>query len=148
MAEVRPDRVARFDALYNALSAARYACEIMDTDQLGLDLSTILFDVPSRDGTGTRPMSVTVLPDDGALDYADLVQAWISMGPAQDGDASRLADANVIAPIGHSAIQDGDVHHRHVWPIQAGQHVSPDMVDEWIKLMIFSADSVLAHARK
>ena len=147
VADPKPDRTARMTALFDALQRAGFEAERLDAAQLGVDMATILLTVPSADGTDTRAMTVTVLPDNGALEHADLVQGWIGMGPATEGDAARLATANVAAPLGHSAIQEGQIHHRHVWPVQAGQALSPDAVAEWISLLVFSADTVLADAR-
>jgi hypothetical protein len=125
------------------LEEGGYQCEVVDTGELGLDLSALVFAVPGPNGEGERTMSVTVLPDQGALEYCDLVQGWMVLGPATPDAARALAEANAVSPIGHIAIQDGEMHHRHIWPLPVGLHVTTEVLEEWLSLFLFSADTVL-----
>ena len=132
----------RMAALCAALEDAGFSCEILDAREAGLELSTIIVALPEEDGGEPRYLSVTVLPDDGAMEQFDLVQAWLSLGPAREGDGERLARANPVAPLGHGAIREGEIHYRHVWPVPFAQDISPDMLEEWLSLFVFSADTV------
>lgn len=144
MTEPAPDRAKRFKELHAALEETGFDCEVIAAEEDDMSVSTIVFPVPPREGETERFMSMTVLPDDGALEQADLIQAWVYQGKSDPALLAHLAYANAEAPVGHSAVRGEDVHHRHVLPVQVGSVLSGVMVDEWVSLVLFSADLVMS----